>query len=88
VSGTGAWLRPSRRHAAAAGAPPSYLLQHRPRPPPPAPHPDCCLPPPILPAPTLLLPPQGIFPMLKLFQAGGAQNTTFAILYIVNVVIW
>ncbi|KIY97497.1 hypothetical protein MNEG_10464 [Monoraphidium neglectum] len=26
--------------------------------------------------------------MLKLFQAGGAQNTTFAILYIVNVVIW
>lgn len=32
--------------------------------------------------------PPGIFPMLKLFQAGDGKSITFAILYIVNVVIW
>jgi hypothetical protein len=30
----------------------------------------------------------GIFPMLKNFNAGESKNTVFAILYIVNVVIW
>jgi hypothetical protein len=30
----------------------------------------------------------GIFPLLRMFQAGDGKSTVFGILYIVNVVIW
>lgn len=30
----------------------------------------------------------GVFPMLKLFQAGGAKNVAFGVMYIINVAAW
>ena len=32
--------------------------------------------------------PTGIFPMLRMFQAGDGKSTAFGVMYIVNVVLW